>query len=242
LRNCFVIVFILLLAFGCNKNDSSAIRFEKRFGIQNNRQGITQFELNMMSAGMVDVQKMSPDILVELKYSTVDNVWKSDLYGNLTKAYLHVTAAERLLKAQQILNDEKPNYRLLIYDAARPASVQKIMWETLNVAPGIKHWYIANPVRGSLHNYGMAVDITIVGADGTPLDMGTNFDFFGHPAYSGMEKYYLQTGQLNQEQYENRIYLSNLMRRAGFTPSSTEWWHYNACSISYARQYCKIVP
>ncbi|HOE05918.1 MAG TPA: M15 family metallopeptidase, partial [Bacteroidales bacterium] len=104
-----------------------------------------------------------------------------------------------------------------------------------------KHWYVANPQRGSLHNYGMAVDLTIQDEKGRLLDMGTDFDYFGHPAYSNMEAYYEQTRQLTKTQAENRRYLANLMRRAGFSPSSTEWWHYNACSVTEAKARCTIV-
>jgi len=231
------------LAISCTHTDADrGTALFHRNGITTTRKAISQFELNMIAAGMVDVQKLSPEIRVDLKYTTIDNYWKSDLYGNLSKAYLHVTAAEKLCKAQALLQNEKPGYRLLIYDAARPASVQQTMWETIDIHPSQKHLYLANPARGSLHNYGMAVDLTICDENGNPLDMGTEFDFFGHPAYSYLESYYLQTGQLNQQQYENRLYLANLMKRAGFSPSTTEWWHYNACSIYYARQYCKIVP
>ena len=94
----------------------------------------------------------------------------------LKEAYLHPKAARALLKAQRLLRKLHPQYRLIIYDAARPLSIQGEMW---NVVKGTsRNIYVSNPAHGGgLHNYGLAVDISIVDDNGKALDMGTPVDF-----------------------------------------------------------------
>lgn len=237
-----LVILLSLHGFTYSQNVKSPVRNmpEKRIGAT--ERGVrTAIEAEMRCAGLVEVSTVYPGIAVLLRYSGSNNVWNTDMYGNFERAYLHPVAASRLAKAQQMLAKEHPGYRLLIWDAARPLHIQQEMWDRLDKPEGIKHWYVANPQRGSLHNYGMAVDLTIQDEKGRLLDMGTDFDYFGHPAYSNMEAYYEQTGQLTKTQAENRRYLANLMRRAGFSPSSTEWWHYNACSVAEAKARYTIV-
>lgn len=202
------------------------------------RVAIGELEQQMIDAGLIDVGSLHQNIVINLRYSTTDNLWKTDLYGGLHKAYLHKDAARKLLYAQQLLDGVKPGYRIVVWDAARPLSVQQQMWDQIDVPLNIRHWYVANPARGSIHNYGMAVDITIMDSEGNYLDMGTDFDHFGHPAYTGNEENYCRTGQLSREQTDNRLLLKNLMFKAGFTVSTTEWWHYNASSLAWAKQHC----
>ncbi|NLA25023.1 MAG: M15 family metallopeptidase [Bacteroidales bacterium] len=201
----------------------------------------TAIDSKMRSLGLVNIHDVCPEVLVDIRYSSTNNVWNKNMYGNLKNAYFQPFVAERIKKAQQILSEEKPGYKLLIWDAARPLSVQQIMWDEIDEPLNIRHWYVANPQKGSLHNYAVAVDLTIVDENENCLDMGTDFDYFGHPAYSNMEDYYEETGQLSKEQAQNRRYLANLMRRAGFSPSKTEWWHYNASSLQNAKANFKII-
>lgn len=245
LRFLIITIIITGLAISCRdaepKLEPNVHSVEKIKCKAENRIIKSVIEAQMRCAGLVEVRRVCPEIEVLLRYSSTNNVWKTDLYGNLNNAYLQPVAIQRLALAQKLLNEEHPGYRLLIWDAARPVSVQQEMWDKLDVPIGTRHWYVANPQRGSLHNYGMAVDLTILDNNGKLLDMGTDFDHFGHPAYSSMETYYEQTGQLTSTQATNRRYLANLMRRAGFSPSSTEWWHYNACSIGEAKAKYKAV-
>ena len=94
------------------------------------------------------------------------------LYEDLKEAYLHPDAMKSLKRAQRLLKEQYPGYSLIVYDAARPLSVQQKMW---NVVKGTsKYIYVSNPSRGGgLHNYGLAVDISILDDKGTPLPMGT---------------------------------------------------------------------
>jgi D-alanyl-D-alanine dipeptidase len=131
---------------------------------------------------------------------------------------------------------------LLVYDGVRPLRVQKILWDTIDVPEKIKHFYVAHPDSGSIHNYGAAVDLTIADSVGNPLDMGTPFDFFGKLAYPVKEMEMLKEGKLTNEQVNNRLILRNVMLDAVFTPITTEWWHFNGCSRRRAEQVYKIVP
>jgi D-alanyl-D-alanine dipeptidase len=86
----------------------------------------------------------------------------------------------------------------------------------------------------------MAIDLTICDSTGLALDMGTEFDFFGDLAFPDKTDSFYQTGQLSSEQFKNRKLLLNIMAKAGFYVSKTEWWHYNASSLDYAKGKYKI--
>ncbi|GAA4410656.1 M15 family metallopeptidase [Nibrella viscosa] len=201
----------------------------------------SKLEQTMIRQGLVDIQKIDPTILVDLKYSTTDNFVGVDVYGDLTRAYLQPMAARKLAQASAYLRQQLPDLRLLVYDAARPLSVQQILWDTLNVPLKEKAKYVADPKEGSIHNYGCAVDLTIATAAGKPLDMGTQYDYFGVLAYPPKEDEMLKRGKLTRQQVTNRRLLRSVMNRAGFSVSTTEWWHFNALSRARARQTYAII-
>ena len=198
-------------------------------------------EQSLRKAGLVDVQTLDSAILVDLKYSTTDNFVGVDVYGDLTRAYLQEAPARKLIKAQQLLVESRPGYRLLIYDAARSRRVQQILWDTLKKPIRLKPLYVADPKEGSIHNYGAAVDLTIADESGQPLDMGTSFDFFGELAYPTKEDSLVKLGKLTPRQITNRKTLRAVMRRAGFTPIDSEWWHFNAMSLEQCKQEYGII-
>lgn len=204
-------------------------------------------EQAMAKQGLVDVQKVDPSILVELKYSTTDNFVGKDVYGDLTRAYMQPMAAQKLAKASQYLQAHHPNLRLLVYDAARPRSAQWNLWNALpNLSEHERQKYVADPRLGSIHNYGCAVDLTVAkkdGRSGTPetLDMGTKYDFFGELAYPSREADLLKAGKLTHQQIDNRKILRTAMRQGGFTPIEFEWWHFNALSRAKAKMTFRIV-
>jgi D-alanyl-D-alanine dipeptidase len=202
---------------------------------------VSEAEQALIDAGLVDVQTLDSTIRVELKYSTTDNFVGVDVYGDLSKAYLQKEPARKLVKAQRYLRETHPGYRLLIYDAARSRRVQQILWDTLQKPAKLKPLYVADPKVGSIHNYGAAVDLTVTDPTGKPLDMGTGYDFFGELAYPSKEEVLLQQGKLTQEQLDNRMILREAMRRAGFTPIESEWWHFNALSLVRCRQQYGII-
>lgn len=179
---------------------------------------------------LVDVHSVDTTIRVDLKYATTHNFTKQVLYNDLTEAYLHPIAALKLGKAQQLLRDNNPQMRLLVYDAARPMSVQKTMYRAVQHTP--YRAYVADPSKTGMHNYGMAVDLTICDSLGVALDMGTPFDFFGKAAGINQEEQLLCEGLLTRQQINNRKLLRRVMTQAGFITIRGEWWHFNAGSRS----------
>lgn len=204
--------------------------------------GLSVFaEIDWKSAGMVDVQVVDPSLKVELPYTTTSNFTGKILYKNIDKAYLRPEVAAMLVEAQRLLKAKNPAYCLLVYDAARPFSVQKEMWEIVKDTP--QRDYVANPNKGGgLHNYGAAVDVTIVDVNGRPLSMGTGFDHFGPEAEIHSEKQLLKEGKITQADINNRQLLRDVMVGAGFQTISNEWWHFNAYTREYAQKNLPLVP
>lgn len=200
---------------------------------------MTDYERTFLDSGLVNLQDLNPDILVELKYNTNDNFLDTAVYGGLSKAYMRPEAAEKLMKAQDALKERRPDYTLLVYDGARPRRVQYIMWDVLDIP--FKRNYLANPDEGSIHNYGCAVDLSIADSTGTEIDMGTPFDFFGELAQPQLEAQMIASGELTQEQQDNRQLLRDVMTGAGFFGIRTEWWHFNAFPSKYVKAEFGII-
>ena len=204
---------------------------------------IPEIEQRMISQGLVNIQKIDSTIMVELKYSTTDNFVHTDVYGELSRAYLQAKPAEMLAKASKFLKEKYPNYRLLVYDASRPLTVQHIFWNLLDsIPPRKREDFVSNPKDGSIHNFGSAVDLTVYDiSTKKPLDMGTKYDFFGDLAYPRLEAKMLKTGKLSQEQINNRIILRNAMEHAGYGRIESEWWHFNSMARVQAKARYKII-
>lgn len=196
---------------------------------------------SMESQGFVNVQEMDSTILVSLMYSRADNFTGKLLYTDLREAYLHPKAASALVQAQKILKKHHPELSLKVYDAARPMSIQQKMW---NVVAGTKKSiYVSNPRNGGgLHNYGMAVDLTLCDtASGDTLDMGTKIDFLGDYAHITDEAGLVQRRVISAKAKQNRELLRSVMREAGFTPLKTEWWHFNLITRAEAKAHYKVI-
>jgi D-alanyl-D-alanine dipeptidase len=150
-------------------------------------------------------------------------------------------AAYALIEAQKALKRLYPSYSLIIYDAARPMSVQKKMW---NVVEGTsKYKYVSNPNRGGgLHNYGLAVDISIQDSLGQPLPMGTKVDHLGMEAHITDEIGLVHNGKMSETERQNRLLLRKVMKETGFRALPSEWWHFNFCSRDVAKQKYKLIP
>ena len=161
---------------------------------------------------------------MQLKYATKDNFTGANMYGSLRKAYLHPNLAKALARAQGLLEKEHPGFRFLVYDAARPLSAQRRMYE--QVAGTSKRIYVAHPRRGGRHNYGVAVDLTIIDEKGKPLDMGSPFDHFGDRAHLGNERALVRSGLYTPEVPQNRALLKRILGQVGLRPYNKEWWHY----------------
>ncbi len=202
----------------------------------------TELEQTLIEQGLVNLEQAIPGIKVELKYSTTDNFFGEDVYGELTQAYLQPEVVQRLAEAQTKLKAEYPNLTLLVYDAVRPLSVQQILWDNLDKPDSIKPLYVADPKKGSLHNYGVAVDLTIFDTESAmPLDMGTAYDFFGYEAYPDREMEMLAAGKITRVQVANREILRKVMLSSGFSGIGSEWWHFNAFSKKEAAEKYSII-
>jgi len=200
---------------------------------------LSALEKSMEEIGLVDISKLDNTILIDLKYATTDNFTGVVLYDSMRYAYLHPLAAEKLVKAQENLKKIDPNLTLLVYDAARPLSIQQIMFDKVK---NTRHQsYVANPSKRGLHNFGIAVDLTISDLEGNALDMGTPFDYFGRAAAIRDEEGLVKEGVLNRNQVNNRKLLRKIMLDAGFLSILGEWWHFNAISLSQAKKECKLI-
>ncbi|WP_229507828.1 M15 family metallopeptidase [Massilia sp. Dwa41.01b] len=120
---------------------------------------------------------------------------------------------------------QAPGHTLLVLDALRPQRVQQQLWDALE-GTGLQ-MYLANPARGSIHSYGMALDVTILDPHGAELDMGTGFDDMTDVSHPAREEAFLASGQLHASHVANRRLLRGAMLAAGFSGITTEWWHFD---------------
>ena len=210
------------------------------------------FDKKMKEYGLVDVQTLDKEIEVELKYATEDNFVGENMYGSLTTAYLLPHFARKVVEAQRILRERHPEYSLLIYDAARPISVQRRMRSAVEGTP--LQIYVADGKRGGRHNFGVAVDLTIVDGQGRPLDMGAGFDHFGKEAWVGNDndvtlaayKAYVERlrveGLISAKAAANRTLLLEIMDAVGLRPYVKEWWHFQErISMTATRERYKLL-
>ena len=195
----------------------------------------------MAAQGLVDIHDVDSTIHVSLMYARADNFTGKVLYTDLREAYLHPKAAEAVRKAQAALKARRPDLSLKIYDATRPMSVQQKMWDT--VAGTKQQNYVSNPRNGGgMHNYGMAVDLTLCHAEtGDTLDMGTAVDFLGAYAHIDAEADLVRRHIITPEAQRNRQLLREVMAAGGFKPLRTEWWHFNLISRAEAKARYKAV-
>ena len=189
------------------------------------------------SADFVEITAAA-DVVVDLKYASTDNFMKRNVYGDFNRAFLQVMAYEKFAKARQILKSQHPDLQFVIFDALRPRSVQWLLW---NEVKGTDFQiYVADPAKGSIHNYGLALDIGLQ-RKGALLDMGTGFDAFTPLSQPKLEDQYLQQGKLQEIHLQNRKILRVCLESAGFEQLPHEWWHFNATTFKEATTKFKIV-
>lgn len=214
-------------------------------------QGKSATELSMERQGLVDAKSIVPDIFVSLMYARADNFVGKVMYRDLRTAYLLPETAQALQKAQKALKEKHPEYSLIVYDATRPMSVQQTMWNAVAGTP--KAVYVSNPKRGGgLHNYGLAVDVTLCWAqdvfdaqgrklhtagDTAGLSMGTPIDHLGVLAHVKDEAGHHRKGWLKAEHLRRRRILREAMRAGGFKVLPTEWWHFNFKTRAQAKAH-----
>jgi zinc D-Ala-D-Ala dipeptidase len=177
---------------------------------------------------------------VDLRYASPDNFVGDDMYSPHDCGWLHRNAAESLRKAADALAARRRDVTLLVLDALRPQRVQERMWAALQ-GTGLTQ-YLADPVRGSIHSFGMAVDITLVDAAGRELDMGTRFDDLSERSHPALEDELLARGELRAAHVENRRLLRDVMREAGWRGINSEWWHFDGGERELIRaEYLRVL-
>lgn len=203
-RNTKIIAGILSfgLLISCKSTQLSATKSSSLMDIQKEAD----------SNAFVNLRNYSNDFVFEMKYATSDNFLKEKVYP-CDECFLRVKTIKALLAANKSFLEK--GYRIKIYDCYRPKAIQKKMWK---IVPDAN--YVANPKKGSIHNRGGAVDISLVDSNGKELDMGTKFDFFGKEASHD----YLD---FSAEILANRELLKQIMQQNNFKPLNSEWWHYN---------------
>lgn len=190
------------------------------------------------SLGLVDIKSLDKSIIADLRYATDNNFTGEILYTEDIGIYAEPGLANAVVKTNSLLHKIYPDYNIVIFDAARPMSVQKHMF---NLVKGTDNeQYIANPYGnfpGGFHNYGMAVDLSIADENGVPLNMGTGFDDFTNLAHVGIEYDLFSKGLLSFEAYSNRMLLYALTAASGLMPYPFEWWHYQLDLTEESKQH-----
>ena len=219
----FIIGLLGCIIFACKQNtspkknlDKNVVAIDKADTTTVRVQEISKKKfksfMGLADTTFIRLADFSDGFAYDLRYATENNFLKAKVY-DCAECYTRVKTAKALLAANEDFG--KNNVKIKFYDCYRPNSVQYKMWE---IVPNPQ--YVANPVKGSIHNKGGAVDITLVTLEGVELDMGTDFDFFGKKAYH-------DNFDLSQEILKNRKLLKETMEKHGFWSIRTEWWHYN---------------
>jgi D-alanyl-D-alanine dipeptidase len=207
-----ILLFINLLLISCKSTES--IVNGNKIALKNNYLDGNSIALydGINDTTFVKLQNFSSNFIFDMKYATEDNFLKAKVY-DCDDCYLRLKTIKSLINA----NNEflSKGYRIKIFDCYRPLDIQKKMFE---LVPNPE--YVANPKKGSIHNRGGAVDLTLVDENGIELDMGTAFDFFGPESSHNY-------ADLSKKIKKNRAFLKEVMIKNNFKPLNSEWWHYN---------------
>lgn len=172
-------------------------------------------EENKREARLVELITLDSTIKLDIRYATDNNFVGRAVYPE-ARAFLQKPAARALLKVHRKL--KKQGLGLVIFDGYRPWTITKLFWE---VTPEEKRKFVANPEKGSKHNRGCAVDLSIYDLrTGALVEMPSEYDEFterASPEYKGG----------TERQRSNRDLLRSLMENEGFTVNPNEWWHFD---------------
>lgn len=214
-RCVLILAFVVLVALTC-----TAQPCKTTLPIINTPNALAESIKANPNAAFVSLQRHIPGLLIDLRYATTHNFTHKALYHH-PSALLRKLPADALKNVQEELN--KKGLGLKIFDAYRPFSVSCVLWQQAS-----DKRYVANPKRGSQHNRGLALDLTIVYlSTGMELNMGTDFDNFTDTAHHNFL-------QLPPDVLANRRLLKNIMWKHGFNFVPTEWWHYHWRDKNYA--------
>ena len=163
-------------------------------------QSKSKLEKELEKKGLLNVAEHIPGVEVYMVYATPYNFMGRVLYDGLDEAYLVPEAMEMLKKANDYLRKRRMDLHLVVYDAARPRSIQEQMW---SVVEGTDlEDFVANPHKrgGGPHNFGIAVDVTLVDCTGHPIPMGSEYDYFGDRSRVDMEQELFENGEITRRE------------------------------------------
>ncbi len=207
-----ILCCILHLFFSCKSTLNSVVQ-KTEVTAENKIELINTSDIERIDdTTFVNIKDFNGNFMLDMKYATTDNFLKTKVY-DCASCYLRFKTVRSLIAAN---NEFKlKGFSIKIFDCYRPIDVQKEMWKLVPDAN-----YVADPKKGSIHNRGGAVDITLIDKNGIELDMGTTFDFFGPESSHNYEKVF-------EEVKKNRAYLKQVMLKNNFKSFDSEWWHYN---------------
>ncbi|WP_165491205.1 M15 family metallopeptidase [Lichenihabitans psoromatis] len=188
--------------------------------------------------GFVDLTE-TDGIVVDLRYASTNNFVGRVIYDSFDRLMLHEIAAAKLISAIVALRQIRPDLRLLVFDGFRPNRVQRLFWAV--VRGTAEQQFVADPEIGSVHSFGLAVDLSLIDATGQALDMGTDFDDFTERAEPRREADLLAQGALSELQVRNRMLLRTVMEAAGFLHLPIEWWHFDALPADQVRRLFSLI-
>lgn len=212
MKTKFTILFsVILLCINC-KSQKSLLKEADETNTTSFSGPNTKQKSEPNDTTFVNLQDYSNDFVFDMKYATTENFLKTKVY-DCAECYLRYKTVKALIVANSAF--QKLGYRIKIFDCYRPLDVQKKMWKIVSNPK-----YVADPAKGSIHNRGGAVDITLVSNRGLELDMGTAFDYFGKEAAHNFKKFSTQI-------LRNRKILKSVMVQHNFKVFESEWWHYD---------------
>ena len=161
--------------------------------------------------------KSAPGYKIDLRYATKNNFVGENMYGTFKECWLEQTAADKLKIAFKKMREEKPKWSFIFYDCLRPRAVQRILWAKVVGTPN--QMYVGNPDKGSVHNFGLAIDIGLLDENGKEVDMGTGFDSFSQVSQPKLEDQFLKVGKLTPEQLGKSKGVKKRYGRSWFHPT-----------------------
>ena len=197
---------ILLTGFLSCKNEAPVVQEEKKV-LHSEKVPVIDFD----TLRWTELTSRS-NVFIDIRYATSDNFVKEAVYP-CGRCFLKPEAARALMKVRDELAGK--GYRIKLYDCYRPRPAQQKLWDKVPNPD-----YVAPPAEGSMHNRGVAVDLTLTDSEGKEINMCTTYDFFGPEAHHDFTL-------LPKEVLANRLLLKTAMESSGFQAIRTEWWHYS---------------
>ena len=206
-----ILVFVIALSY-CFASSLTLVSCKSTYLNSKKSPILLDITKEVDSNAFVNLRNYSNDFVFDMKYATADNFLKEKVYP-CDECFLRVKTVKALLEANKSFL--KKGYKIKLYDCYRPKAIQKKMFQ---LVPDPN--FVANPKKGSIHNRGGAVDISLVDSLGVEVNMGTKFDFFGEEASHNYQN-------LSDEILANRKFLKEIMLQNNFRIFESEWWHYN---------------